>query len=139
MGALLALGLVWTALAHSSSPRCGVPAQGRRSGQPRAENGIALAWWLFGEAPSAREWIGGALIVGVSVWLTWLRGPEALSDGWHGGACSPDCARGDRYRGVAAPRRAGVQVCDLFRCFVVSPVGGDWSGFAPAQAGVQCL
>ena len=38
--------------------------------------GIALAWYLFGEAPGVREWIGGAMIVGVSVWLTWTRRGE---------------------------------------------------------------
>ena len=76
-GALLALGLVWTALSHTLfiAALRSVPAQeAAMVASLEPVYGIALAWWLFGEAPGAREWIGGALIVGVSVWLTWLRG-----------------------------------------------------------------
>ncbi|MCB1897898.1 DMT family transporter [Cognatazoarcus halotolerans] len=78
-GALLALGLVWTALSHTLfiTALRAVPAQEAAvvaSLEP--VYGIALAWYLFGEAPGAREWIGGAMIVGVSVWLTWTRRGE---------------------------------------------------------------
>lgn len=75
-GALLALGLVWTALSHTlfiGALRT-VPAQEAAvvaSLEP--VYGIALAWWLFGDEPGLREWIGGALIVGVSAWLTGMR------------------------------------------------------------------
>lgn len=80
-GALLALGLVWTALSHTlfiGALRT-VPAQEAAvvaSLEP--VYGIALAWWLFGDEPGLREWIGGALIVGVSVWLTGMRSTRRL-------------------------------------------------------------
>lgn len=70
---LLALGVVWTALSHTlfiaalrqvAAPQAAVVA----SLEPAY--GIVLAWWLLGEVPGVREWLGGLLIVGVSAWLT---------------------------------------------------------------------
>lgn len=70
---LLALGVVWTALAHTLFIAClrHVPPQTAAVvAALEPVYGIALAAWLFAELPGLREWIGGALIIGVTVWTT---------------------------------------------------------------------
>ncbi|TVO51614.1 DMT family transporter [Denitromonas halophila] len=77
---LIALGVVWTALAHTLFIAClrHVPPQTAAvvaSLEP--VYGIALAAMLFAELPGMREWIGGVLIIGVTVWTTLRRSSGA--------------------------------------------------------------
>ncbi|HQU90286.1 MAG TPA: EamA family transporter, partial [Denitromonas sp.] len=75
---LIALGVVWTALAHTLFIAClrEVPPQTAAVvAALEPVYGIALAAMLFAELPGVREWIGGVLIIGVTVWTT-LRRPS---------------------------------------------------------------
>ena len=70
---LLALGLVWTALSHTlfiAALRQVSAQQAALVASLEPAYGIVLAWALLGEAPSAREWAGAALIVGLTSWIT---------------------------------------------------------------------
>lgn len=73
LGAVAAIGFVCTALAHTLyvAAQKGVSAQtaGLVSGLETVY-GILYALLLLGEAPTPRELVGGALILGVAAWST---------------------------------------------------------------------
>ena len=73
---LIALGVVWTALAHTLFIACLRQVPPHTAAVVAALEpvyGIALAAVLFGEIPGLREWIGGSLIIGVTLWTTLRR------------------------------------------------------------------